>query len=301
MRYEKSCGAVVFTRINGEIKYVLVQQGEGFFGFPKGHMEPGETEKETALREIQEEVGLKVRLIDGFRTIDEHLLPTKRNVMKQIIYFLGEYSDQEIFFQKEELLSALLVSFEEAMELFQYESSKRILREADTFLKKELRPVKCGDEKILAYIQTESWKKAFAGILSSEELERYTDIHKAEAMYARVLENPASRGVLLTVDRKPHCLALWGKSRENDMPDYAELICIHSLQENWGRGYGSVVMNHVLDQLQKEGYKKVMLWVFEENTRARKFYEKHGFVLISKTKQFGNAVEVMYCKEWEGT
>lgn len=37
--YEKSCGAVAFTRINGEIKYVLVQQLEGFYGFPKGHDE----------------------------------------------------------------------------------------------------------------------------------------------------------------------------------------------------------------------------------------------------------------------
>lgn len=47
MTYEKSCGAVVFTRINHEIRYVLVQQLEGFHGFPKGHMEEGETEEQT--------------------------------------------------------------------------------------------------------------------------------------------------------------------------------------------------------------------------------------------------------------
>jgi 8-oxo-dGTP pyrophosphatase MutT (NUDIX family) len=136
MLYEKSCGAVVFTRIQGEIRYVLVQQREGFHGFPKGHMEPGESERETALREIYEELQLRPTLVDGFLTMDEHAIPGKKDVIKQMIYFLAEYEDQEIVFQEEELLSAPLVSYEEAMTLFEYESSRRILTEAHTFLTK---------------------------------------------------------------------------------------------------------------------------------------------------------------------
>lgn len=134
MQYEKSCGAVVFTRVDGEICYVLAQNLEGYYGFPKGHMEAGETEVETALREIREEVGLSPRLIDGFRTCDEHPIPKKPGVIKQVVYFLAEYEDQEIVFQKEELLSAPLVSYEEAMALFVFEGSKRILTEAHAFL-----------------------------------------------------------------------------------------------------------------------------------------------------------------------
>lgn len=136
MRYEKSCGAVVFTRINGEIRYVLAQNLEGYYGFPKGHMEAGETETETALREIREEVGLRPRLIEGFRTETEHPLPKKPGVMKQIVYFLAEYEDQEIIFQKEELLSAPLVSYEQAMELFVFDNNRRILTEAHAYLNK---------------------------------------------------------------------------------------------------------------------------------------------------------------------
>ena len=136
MIYEKSCGAVVYTRIDGEIKYVLVQQLAGFHGFPKGHMEEGESEQETALREIYEELQLRPALIEGFVTIDEHAIPDKKDVIKQMVYFLAEYENQEIVFQKEELLSAPLVSYEEAMELFEYESSRRILTEAHTFLTK---------------------------------------------------------------------------------------------------------------------------------------------------------------------
>ncbi len=134
MTYEKSCGAVVFTRVEGKIKYVLVQQLEGFYGFPKGHMEKGESQQETALREIYEELHLRPTMIEGFTATDEHAIPGKQDVIKQMVYFLAEYRGQEIQYQKEELLSAPLVSYEEAMEMFQYESSKRILKEANDFL-----------------------------------------------------------------------------------------------------------------------------------------------------------------------
>lgn len=134
MKYERSCGAVVFTRIDGEIKYVLVKQLEGFYSFPKGHMEEGETEKETALREIFEEIGIRPNIIEGFITKDEHTIPNKPNVIKQVVYFLAEYSNQKITIQEEELLGYELVTYEEAIKMFKYESSKRILKEANDFL-----------------------------------------------------------------------------------------------------------------------------------------------------------------------
>ena len=134
MTWEKSCGAVVFTRENGQVKYLLVANLEGIYGFPKGHVEEGETEVETALREVREETGLTVRLIDGFRTTDEHPIPQKVNTMKQVVYFLGEYARKEVACQQEELSGAYLVSYEEAMGMFQFESSRRVLAEAHAFL-----------------------------------------------------------------------------------------------------------------------------------------------------------------------
>jgi ribosomal protein S18 acetylase RimI-like enzyme len=159
-----------------------------------------------------------------------------------------------------------------------------------------IRKVKIGDETILAYIQTESWKIAFQQILSKEALDKYTDINKATDMYKNLLNNDAGNGLILSVDEKPHCIAYWDKTREEGMPDYAELICIHSLQNNWGKGYGSMMMDYVIKEIKEAAFDKVMLWVFEDNTRARKFYENHGFVLTEKTKKFSDSVEVMYCK-----
>ena len=137
MRIEKSCGAVVFTRTEDGIKYVITVELNGVVGFPKGHVEENETEEETALREIFEEVGLKVDLTDGFRTEDSHPIPGT-DIQKYIVYFLAEYDGQTPVPQETEIGKIYVVPFDEAMNLFNYESSKRILKEADDFLMKSL-------------------------------------------------------------------------------------------------------------------------------------------------------------------
>ena len=139
MQYEKACGAVVFTRVDGEIKYVIVQEIEGHHGFPKGHVEGDETEIQTALREIWEETGLRPRLIDGFRKVSEHPLPNKPGVIKQIVYFAAEYKDQPIKLLESELLSVGLYTFEQAMSMFEYETSKEVLLAANEFITKYIK------------------------------------------------------------------------------------------------------------------------------------------------------------------
>lgn len=134
VKYEKSCGAVVFTRTDAGIRYVIIQSLEGYYGFPKGHCEAGETEEETALREVYEETGLRVRIVPGFCYVDEHAIPAKPGVIKQITYYAAEFENQEIRHQKEELLDACLMEFEEAMQAFQWESTKTILGQANVFI-----------------------------------------------------------------------------------------------------------------------------------------------------------------------
>ena len=70
-----------------------------------------------------------------------------------------------------------------------------------------------GDEQILAYIQTESWKAAFAGILSPEELVRCTNLEKAEQMYHSILRRKGCNMAIELVNAQPHCIAAWGTNR----------------------------------------------------------------------------------------
>ncbi|MBQ6654297.1 MAG: NUDIX domain-containing protein [Erysipelotrichaceae bacterium] len=134
--YERSCGAVVFTRENGIVKYVIVRQKGGIWGFPKGHSKKFESQKQTALREVQEEVGLTPEIIPGFQ--EQEMYNTqhgKHSVNKKVIYFLAYYQDQPIVMQKDELSKARLADYEEAMSLMGFDSKKRILTAADSFIR----------------------------------------------------------------------------------------------------------------------------------------------------------------------
>lgn len=134
MIYEKSCGFVVYRESEGVREYLLVSALNGKYGFPKGHVERGETEYETAVRELKEETNLEVRAIDGFRRQIEYRLPQKRDTMKRCVYFLGEYTEGELIRQEEEILDAVFVTFERAMEMIPYANARAILQEADAYI-----------------------------------------------------------------------------------------------------------------------------------------------------------------------
>ena len=136
---EKSCGAVVFRRDGGEPRYLLIREQNGFWGFPKGHTEEGESERDTALREIKEETGLNVSLIEGFRRVDCHPLAREGypNTMKQTVYFLGNYADQLITLQEKEIAEAQLIDYASALEALENDSLRQILMEAHLFLAEE--------------------------------------------------------------------------------------------------------------------------------------------------------------------
>lgn len=159
-----------------------------------------------------------------------------------------------------------------------------------------IRKVKQGDADTLAYIQTESWKAAFKGIIDDEILDKCTNIDKARAMYQRLLDENKGNGYLLTVDDKPHCIAYWDKARDLELAGKAELICIHSLPNNWHKGFGSKMMDLVLSDIKSSGYSEVVLWVFRDNLRARAFYEAKGFVLNDVAKAAFDSEEVLYSK-----
>lgn len=60
--------------------------------------------------------------------------------------------------------------------------------------------------------------------------------------------------------------------------DYGEVVSIYFLPDYIGQGYGRQLLNKCIEELKRCGFKKVLLWVLENNHRARKFYEKNGFI-----------------------
>ena len=136
MKWEKSCGAIVYTRRNGQYLYVIVQEQGGAYSFPKGHMEAGETETETARREVFEETGLRPGFVDGFRLQDEYHLSEKPGTWKRVTYFLAEFRDEPLTPREGEIQTIQLLPYEQAVSLFEHENIRRIFASAHEFLTK---------------------------------------------------------------------------------------------------------------------------------------------------------------------
>ena len=136
LQYEKSCGAVVYCQMDNEIKYLLACEHSGYWVFPKGHMEAGESERDTALREVREETGLDVTFVEGFRVTDEPSLARdgRPNTIKQTVYFLATYEKQMFAPQETELSKIVLMDYEKALDTLQLDSFKRVLTQAHQFL-----------------------------------------------------------------------------------------------------------------------------------------------------------------------
>ena len=135
MVYIKSCGFVAYKVIDNINYYLIIKSKNGDIGFPKGHVEFGETEIETAKRELKEETNIEVNLIDGFRYQIEYPLLNKKDVRKQSVYFLGECVADNIVIQETEVLEVSFVSYEEALKLLTFEETKEILVKAEKFIR----------------------------------------------------------------------------------------------------------------------------------------------------------------------
>ena len=90
---EKSCGTIAYTIKNGAIYYLLIRtENSEDYGFPKGHVEEGESEEETALRETWEETSIKPLLHENFRYDFSYCLPNGKQ--KTAVYFLAKFESQ---------------------------------------------------------------------------------------------------------------------------------------------------------------------------------------------------------------
>lgn len=137
---EKSAGAVIFRRSGRKIKYLLLHYESGHWDFPRGHIERGETEEETARREIKEETGIKkINFIPDFRLTHSWFYRKrfdKKTALshKTAILFLAETKTHQVKISAEHIGYRWL-EFDKAKKQLTFENSKNILEKADEFLK----------------------------------------------------------------------------------------------------------------------------------------------------------------------
>jgi 8-oxo-dGTP pyrophosphatase MutT (NUDIX family) len=128
---EVSAGGIVFRRDTaGEVRFLLIRDSYDNWGFPKGHLEDGESPADAAHRETAEETGLAdLRLHGPIRIIDWHFRFRGRFIHKFCHFFLFESSTGEPIPQKDEGITACQwCSLEGALNDLSYENARGVLR-----------------------------------------------------------------------------------------------------------------------------------------------------------------------------
>ena len=131
--YERSCGAIVFRKINDEYRYLVIKnKRSAHWSFPKGHVEKGETDEETAVREVLEESGIHINIVPGFMATSDYLIQGR--VEKQVNIYVAETTDTNTKIQETEIEDYSWLNFETAIKRLRFENDKKILTDARDFL-----------------------------------------------------------------------------------------------------------------------------------------------------------------------
>ena len=136
---EKSCGIVLLN----SNKVLLLQHPDtttsGHWDFPKGHIEKGEDEIQTALRELKEETSIdNVKIIGDFHhLISYNFLRGKETFLKEVVFFLGITNQEKVSISSEHQ-NFVWLEYESAYERLTYDNAKKTLKKAFDFYKKLL-------------------------------------------------------------------------------------------------------------------------------------------------------------------
>lgn len=123
MKKEKSCGCII---LNDKNEILLILQTEGHWGLPKGHVEEGETEEQTAIREVKEETNIDVIVNTNLRY--NMVYNPKEDVEKEVIYFIAKNTSNDCKPQLEEVQEMKWLDIDNAINTITYENSKDLLR-----------------------------------------------------------------------------------------------------------------------------------------------------------------------------
>ena len=142
------------------------------------------------------------------------------------------------------------------------------------------------DMKQAGRIMSVSFRTAFADFVSQQTM----DACAQEDNCIALLEGIFREGKVYFLMGENSGMLAWQQTE-----NAAEIVAIHTLPESHGTGLGAAMLMEALKQI---GNQSVFLWAFKENTRARRFYEKHGFRADGweRVSEFDGAIEVRYVK-----
>lgn len=135
---KEQCYGIIIVYKEQEDKFLVLERvgTKNDWTFAKGHTEKGETSVETAIREAEEETGIKeIEILDLPIIYEEYEVKKEYGMkLKNNGYFIGYVKDKKVQIEEKEIQSHKWVTFEEALNLFQHEIRKNVLKQAKKYL-----------------------------------------------------------------------------------------------------------------------------------------------------------------------
>jgi ribosomal protein S18 acetylase RimI-like enzyme len=181
-----------------------------------------------------------------------------------------------------------------------------------------VRKARSGDEHDLATVRVSGWQQGYPGIVDSEYLASLS-VEENEARWSKILEqHVGSRRILVFDDQTnvkeepssvvgystfgPYRIAT-GDDKTKAIGEFAkpgtigEIYGFYVHPDHWGSQVANELMNATLSALIDDEWPSARLWVLKDNGRARRFYERHGWLADGAEAPLGvggNALEVRY-------
>lgn len=136
------------------------------------------------------------------------------------------------------------------------------------------------DADALAATHLASWRAAYAHLVPAEAFDTVDVSERAARWRQRARDDVAPTGTLVAEDDGGLVgFVSFGVPRLDDPPAPAEVYAVYAVPSAWGTGLGARLLDEALDRVGGSAY----LWVLRDNPRARRFYEKAGFVFDGTT------------------
>jgi ribosomal protein S18 acetylase RimI-like enzyme len=145
----------------------------------------------------------------------------------------------------------------------------------------DVRRATVADAAAIADVHTRTWQVAYAHVFGSERLAGI-DAGRRRSAWERAI---ASGEDVFVAEVDEHVVAFVSVGATRDDEALGELYAIYALPEAWGSGAGHALMRPAVEALREAGFGEAVLWVLDDNPRARRFYEREGWELDGERKE----------------